>query len=113
MNCEKGDLVMVYRSSGWGLAGLVSKAMQGRFAIVTHLAEPKSALCGAKLVWMFEEPIHIQVDGVAYLVLGCADDHLRPIRNPGPDAIDESRAWLPPVPQPAIRPEPTPFKEAA
>jgi hypothetical protein len=40
-----------------------------------------------------------------------ADVCLRPIRNPGDDAVDESHAWLPPVP--AARPERIALEEAA
>lgn len=32
------------------------------------------------------------------------DDFLRPIRDPGDDAVDESKGWLPPVPLPTIEP---------
>lgn len=32
------------------------------------------------------------------------DANLRPIRDPGDDAVDESRAWLPPVPTPTKEP---------
>lgn len=39
------------------------------------------------------------------------DRLLRPIRNPGDDAVDESKAWLPPVPLPAIDPSLIPEKE--
>lgn len=113
MNCKKGDLVMIYRVSGYGLAGRISKEMKGRFATVTRLAVPRSDSCSANIVWIFEEPIDVKVDGVAYTVLGCADDHLRPIRNPGDDAVDESKAWLPPVPLPTINPEMIPTKEEA
>jgi len=113
MNCEKGDFVMAYRASGFGLAGRVSKKLKGHFATVTHLAEPKGSTCSEKLVWAFEEPIAVEVDGVVYQVLGCADSHLRPIRNPGDDAADESKSWLPPVPLPTINPELIPSKEKA
>jgi hypothetical protein len=41
------------------------------------------------------------------------DSYLRPIRDPGDDAVDESAAWLPPVPLPAIDPEMIPVKEKA
>ena len=42
-----------------------------------------------------------------------ADMYLRPIRDPGDDTTDESAAWLPPVPFPAIDPSLLPAKEAA
>ncbi len=42
-----------------------------------------------------------------------ADAYLRPIRDPGDDAIDESAAWLPPVPLPVIDPSLLPAKETA
>lgn len=41
------------------------------------------------------------------------DAYLRPINDPGDDAADESRAWLPPIPLPTILPEMIPAKEEA
>lgn len=42
-----------------------------------------------------------------------ADMYLRPIGGLSDDAIDESRAWLPPVPLPTIDPTLIPEKESA
>lgn len=105
MNCKPGDLVMVHRSDGWGLAGRVSKAAVGRLTTASHLDAPKSSMCRANLIWVLAEPLVIELDGVQYVVRGFADDVLRPIRNPGDDAVDESKAWLPPVPLPVIDPQ--------
>lgn len=112
MNCKPGDLVVVYRADGRGFVGRVSKAAVGRFATVRHLAAPKSSTCTASLVWILAEPLVVEVDGAQCVVRGFADEVLRPIRNPGDDAVDESKAWLPPVPLPAIDPSLLPAKES-
>jgi hypothetical protein len=45
--------------------------------------------------WMTDPPIIDPADGRE---VHLDDSHLRPIRDPGDDAADESHAWLPPVP---------------
>lgn len=99
MNCKPGDLAVVVRSEGTGRAGLLSEMLLGRIVRVVRLRPPSNAFhCMADLVWSFEEPIRLELHGWTYIADGTADCCLRPIRDPGDDAVDESKAWLPPVP---------------
>lgn len=97
MNCKPGDLAVVVKSSGYGVAGEISKLLVGRIVRVTKLDKPVAAglHCSADLVWSFEEPVKLEFDGKSYTAHGIADDCLRPIRDPGDDARDESLSWLP------------------
>lgn len=53
-----------------------------------------------RAVWMIEEPIRIKVDFscggyMMGVVNGISDEILRPLRDPGNDARDETLDWLP------------------
>lgn len=50
--------------------------------------------------WVLETPFWHPNGRYCYTQI--ADRTLRPIRNHGDDAVDESTAWLPPVPLPAV-----------
>jgi hypothetical protein len=88
MNCKPGDLAVVVRVNQERF-----KFLLGRFVTVTtSYQNPRTGVA----CWKYEgEPI---VSPTAFVVTGIDDDELRPIRDPGDDAADESRAWLPPVP---------------
>jgi hypothetical protein len=99
MNCKPRDLAVVIRPSKCG--------HPPRVGAVVRVAE---------ISWMFPDcwvtdpPIVDPADGREVHI---EDIHLRPIRDPGDDAVDESAAWLPPVPLPTILPEMIPAKEEA
>lgn len=98
MNCKPGDLAIVVRAEGWGLAGRVSQKLLGAIVRVVRLAPPSERFqCTADLVWKFEEPIKVELDGKTYWADGIDDSCLRPIRDPGDDAQDE---MLRPLPEP-------------
>lgn len=79
MNCRPGDLCYIFGSPEWSVNGRVVTAV-------------KPLMVGLEPCWEIM-PI---LDGKWW---ACPDKRLRPIRDPGDDAKDESTAWLPPVPQ--------------
>lgn len=90
MNCKQGDLAIIVHSEGGGEAGQLSKMLLGRIVRVIRLGKPQSDLhCYADLVWFFEEPIHLVLNGKRFSANGIADFCLRPIDNPGDDVVDE------------------------
>jgi hypothetical protein len=111
MNCQPGDLACI----------CIPSRLDGKFCTVLRraydleecaygtYAEPGVA------TWLIHlhVPIRSVHDGQMYSELQLADKYLRPIRDLGDDAVDESKAWLPPVPLPAIDPSLLPTKERA
>lgn len=95
MNCKPGDLAVIVRSEGSGIAGEISRKIVGNIVKVTHLRKAESVFCPCDEVWNFLEVIKVSVNGINYLATGIGDHCLRPIRDPGEDAQDESLNWLP------------------
>jgi hypothetical protein len=91
MNCKPGDLAMY-----------VGKAahMRGRVVKCVELLGLKPATGSSELwaMWRVDPP---QPDSPAHVKDWIADRALRPIRDPGEDAKDETLNWLP-VPQKEI-----------
>jgi hypothetical protein len=98
MNCKPGDLAYVIRGRNYGTLVLVGKAFhinasgKTKFGAFTFLGNERSWLCRAvgrplldpfagKVVQFYERPI--------------PDSALRPIRDPGDDAVDETLLRLP------------------
>jgi hypothetical protein len=75
MNCKPGDLAVIVK------VGPLAKGLLGRF--VTVLRPHKDSL---GVYWDYE-PLLQTVDG--YVVAAVEDECLRPIRDPGEDAVDE------------------------
>ena len=95
LNCKPGDLAVIVHFSGWGTAGRISKMLIGRIVRVVSLVPPSSDFeCYSPLVWKFEKEIDVVVDGKKFTANGIADKCLRPIRDPGEDAQDETLQWL-------------------
>lgn len=90
MNVRPGDLAMIVGASDEHGAPHVGKVVQ---VLAPSAYYPKC--------WETGPLLHSCINGcrIAWL-----DAHLRPIRDPGDDACDESAAWLPPVPSPAKEP---------
>jgi hypothetical protein len=106
MNCKPGDLAIVV------------DALHNKNAIGTLVEVLRPAIDGERIGgggrivrgdsghgWVVCRPGGGPIDawssaGFAFKATEalCLDRHLRPIRDPGDDATDESRAWLPPVP---------------
>lgn len=100
MNCKPGDLafyVGLDRSLHWRIVRCIQ----------IHPASPL-----LREVFWVTDP-QLPVAEVGRLSEAICDRALRPIRDPGDDAVDESAAWLPPVPLPAIDPTLIPEKEEA
>ncbi len=106
MNCKPGDLAVIIGS------GEKNPNSDGRFCEVLY-ASPigcahtlpngvvTSGSNAASWVIKLSNPIMVLWnDGVVRAAdyASCPDARLRPIRDPGDDAKDESHEWLPPVP---------------
>lgn len=104
MNCKPGDLAMVVRTKEQGkfLLGLVGEVL------CAH-ADP----AGPAWVLRFPHEVTHPATGERSTDVAALDAWLRPLRALGDDAVDESVAWLPPVPLPVIDPALLPEKAAA
>lgn len=96
MNCKPNDIARIVNNVTGNNDKLVRVA-----ALVTA---PDCAVAW----WLCVAMQQIYIDGVPGLQpagteVYCADVNLRPIRDPGDDAVDQTLAWLP-VPLPAINP---------
>ncbi|MGJ7529839.1 hypothetical protein [Variovorax sp. GB1P17] len=101
MNCKPGDLAFY--------VGL-DQSQWGRVVRCIEI-HPFSQIIRVNC-WITDPQLPVkEMDG--RLSEAIYDSSLRPIRDPGDDAVDESKAWLPPVPLPAICPEMIPEKEGA
>lgn len=80
MNCRPGDLAVIVRADG-----MTGDKLIGRIVRVTTLRDTGKH-------WNYEGPAISTVWGP---VIGLADDALRPIRDPGDDAVDETLLRLP------------------
>lgn len=87
MNCEKGDLAIVVRSVA-GNAGRIVRVVGWLGLVPGYTADD---------YWRVDcaSPLYNKTGD---LVSWLSDGQMRPIRDPGDDATDESKAWLPPVP---------------
>lgn len=84
MNCKPGDLAVLVR-----MLSAQDLPYLGKPLTCVRLAEDATFTWGEPFWEVAELP-------PAYAV---RDSCLRPIRDPGDDAVDESKQWLPPVPQ--------------
>jgi hypothetical protein len=93
MNCKPGDLAIVVFSVA-GNEGKIVRCLRmvGQGRHVTGDSGP---------AWEVAPELKSVTGSHRNLTL---DAYLRPIRDPGDDAVDESKAWLPPVPLPTIEP---------
>ncbi len=95
MNCRPGDLAIVFHAEGFGLHAAINRLLIGRIVRVMELGVPTDPNCYAALVWRFEKPVCLAYSGRKVTVFGCADNCLRPLRDPGDDALDEMLRPLP------------------
>ncbi len=96
MNCKPGDLARI-------VAPYVPVS-RGRFVTVKRAAKNVEHFAGGVSftnqdgpAWVCEGSVVLH-DGVIERLTVINDECLRPIRDPGDAAVDESHAWLPPVP---------------
>lgn len=86
MNCKPGDLAVVVNGGQW------HQEHVGKIVSVKRLAWPNEY----GPTWEYEPELW---STKWQLYVPCLEDvAIRPIRDPGDDAVDESKAWLPPVP---------------
>lgn len=98
MNCKPGDLAIVVCCEVDDYVGRIIR-VHHVLPIIEEFA-PFWYFTGAdSMEWEFSN--------------GISDACLKPLRDPGDDAVDESKAWLPPVPLPKIDPSLLPEKESA
>lgn len=88
MNCKPGDLAVVVR-----LFPDDEPSILGRVLRVTHLRERGDCLGYGGSAWEYEGPRLVHKLMGPYLRI--ADECLRPLRDPGPDARDETISWKP------------------
>lgn len=87
MNCKPGDLAIIVSSAkAPNQVGKIVRVVRYEISISAWVISPALPEKSGRL-WT-----------------SVSDHLLRPIRDPGEDAEDESRAWLPPVPLPTIEP---------
>lgn len=90
MNCKPGDLAVLVKS-------FVNN--EGRIFRCIRLASEREVKANCFWVypnaWVIDTPL---LTNTGNFVAMAYDQHMRPIRDPGEDAQDESHAWLPPVP---------------
>lgn len=100
MNCKPGELAVIVRSAA-GNEGRIVEVMDSD---VRGLPGSESWMPAP--LWRVRSLGHpLPSDlGNSWSVFAFPDVWLRPIRNPGDDAQDETLAWKP-VPLPAIQPE--------
>lgn len=101
MNCKPGDLAVVVRARD-------TPEMLGRYVVVLRKAAPNEFVRlrpeESGVTWMVRSaaagvlPATL-ADGSkgSFLERPYFDGSLKPIRDPGDDAVDESKAWLPPI----------------
>lgn len=106
MNCKEGDLAVVVHSDNQGAIVRVLRRSANE--------DLYSSVTGWKCrIWECEALSRIKMWNAAFFtqdqdaqpgaVVPFADEMLRPIRDPGDDAQDETISWLP-VPMPEIIP---------
>lgn len=91
MNCKQGDLARIV-APGKPAHGYIVRCVELR----THGKDYQGRVFQDDF-WLVDP--HVPMEN-GELGNAARDANLRPIRDPGDDAIDESRAWLPPVPTP-------------
>lgn len=79
LNCKPGDLAIIVIR-----AGIPGSEHAGKIVQVTNLRNIDT--------WTYE-PLLANPSGGFYE--GIVDDFLRPMRDPGDDAVDETLSWLP------------------
>lgn len=94
MNCKPGDLAIVVRSAGNDEARTLINQLLGKIVRVIRLRPPVDPTCTAIVVWQLEDELTVHFRGMRYQLTGINDECLRPIRDPGDDAQDETLQWL-------------------
>lgn len=94
LNCKPGDLaiiVSVPRSTSPRIVAAIEAKALGRIVRCLTLARSNDGLSAC---WRITEPFSVLTPVGAIDFFGIADKDLRPIRDPGDDAVDEVLAKL-------------------
>lgn len=105
LNCKPGDLAIVIRPSlrGQQLLGMIVRVLRAAPPNDFRLPDGTLQVGGGPGSWVIEFPRTVEVPmqyrsgkvGTRQALFGVVDDHyLRPIRDPGDDAADETLQWL-------------------
>jgi hypothetical protein len=100
MNCKPGEMAFIWQAGANGEAwadGLIVRCLT-------------SFMEGEYACWIIEKPL---MSPAGQIYTSVYDGVLKPVRDPGDHAVDESTAWLPPAPLPKIDPSLLPEKESA
>lgn len=77
LNCQKGDLCRI----------IAAGPFRDKFIIVTEME-----MYRGRPTWKYQGPL---LSYMFYEAWAFYDDTLRPIRDPGEDAVDETLLWVP------------------
>ncbi|WP_422096874.1 hypothetical protein [Variovorax sp.] len=86
MNCQPGDLARVIDTPGTRHVGHVDRFLR----LTESYTGPRGVAC-----WLYEGPMLRCMCPCGSPIESFADEVLRPIRNPGDDAVDETLLRLP------------------
>jgi hypothetical protein len=104
MNCKQGDLARIVRDDYPDNVGRIVTvlrpssdyelvaAVPGGFHWEVHCSTPLAVGAYDRIAGRLSAPFTYRNQATVL------DSDLKPIRDPGDDAVDESHAWLPPVP---------------
>jgi hypothetical protein len=95
MNCRPGDLAITVRN-----ALCAEGVVVVRSGVIVRVVRLTPANVGNGMVWELEKtvPFHVVLPGGGYIqgeVEGLDDNDLKPLRDPGDDAVDETLQRLP------------------
>ena len=104
MNCKPGNAAFVIKQTDTFANHLCDGTRHELVPIGHPVKVTKLYFNKGVPTWTLEKPINFSLSFpcgccASGSVIGIADCFLKPIDNPGDDAVDESHAWLPPVPQ--------------
>jgi hypothetical protein len=85
LNCKVGDMAYV-KAQGLGVTGTIGQIVECKRLVFNEFGD---------ICWVLSKPICFFVYGKKFLAEIIPDQYLRPISNPGEDAIDETLLWLP------------------
>ena len=98
MNCKPGDLAFIWPpKTNNPIDAQIDDQLRGRIVRVVELVRGTSgAFSFEGTVWRIETPIRLLIPSLGAIGIdGIRDGALRPIRDPGDDAKDETLEWLP------------------
>lgn len=86
MNCQKGDLARIISVRATQMQRVADRVVR----VTRYDVDPDG-----ERMWHYEPPLLVCGCGCGGELGRVADTVLRPIGNPGADAVDETLAWLP------------------